>query len=168
MKPLILAALPLLAPLLSFLPAAALDIQPPTGWQRQFSLPPGISAQYISPERKDGFAPNLTVAEEDAGAEADRLRTTTDLLGRLEKNQVRLFPLFKVLRKEERKAGGVPGGLLVVSYAYGPLDIAAYQFVFRRGSKITTLVYSCLARDLGDRESEFVKSLGTLALTAGP
>jgi hypothetical protein len=167
MKPFSSAALILLAPLASLLPAAALEIKPPAGWQRQFNLPPGISQQYISPQHKDGFAPNLTIAEEDLGAEADRLRTASELLGRLEKNQVRLFPLFKVLRKGEHKAGEVPGGLLVASYAYGPLDVAAFQFVFRHGNKITTLVYSCLARDLGSRESEFTKSLATLALSSG-
>lgn len=70
--------------------------------------------------------------------------------------------MFKVLDKGERKIGPVAGGLLVFTYAYGALDLAAFEFITIYQDELTTLVYTCLAEDINSFKPEFEKSLGTL------
>lgn len=141
----------------------ALQISPPMGWQKQFNIPAGVLEQYVSPKSAAGFTPNLTIAEkpEDSTTAGKK---PLDLLAYMENAQARIFPMYKVVRKSPFQAGKVPGALLVITYAYGPLDVAAFQFVFANSGRLTTVVYSCLSRDLAGMSKEFEGSLASLSL----
>lgn len=140
----------------------SLEVQPPKSWQQQFNLPPGVLYQFIAPRPQDNFSPNLNISKAKAKVGDKDLKTPTEIGSFLEKTQVRIFPMFKVLEKKERKIDSQSGALVVISYAYGALDLSAFQFAFRRGDEIVTVVYTCLAKDLDGFRPEFEKSLATL------
>ncbi len=145
-------------------PLLALEIQPPFAWQQQFNLPPGVLYQFIAPQPQDNFSPNLNVSKSKAKAGDRELKTPAEIGIYIEKTQARLFPMFKVLEKKERKVASHSGVLVVISYAYGALDLSAFQFAFRNKDEIVSVVYTCLLKDLNRFRSELEKSLATLMM----
>ncbi len=143
-------------------PLFALEIQPPLVWQQQFNLPPGVLYQFIAPRPQDNFSPNLNISKSKAKIGDRELKAPLEIGNSMEKAQIRIFPMFKVLEKKERKVGAQSGVLVVISYAYGSLDLSAFQFAFRQRDEIVTVVYTCLAKDLVRFRPEFENSLATL------
>jgi hypothetical protein len=86
----------------------------------------------------------------------------------MERLQARVFPLFKVLEKKARKLGSSEGTLLIISYAFGAVDLAAFEFVYRIGDEMVNVVYTCLLNDLERLRPEFEKSLATLKVDEAP
>lgn len=141
----------------------SLEIVAPDGWRQQTQVPQGIVFQYISPARSANFSPNLNVSQKKLKPHlADSLKTATQLSEYMERIQARMFPMFKVLEKNDRKIGSIIGTVLIASYAFNEVDLAAFQFIFRTGADMVNVVYTCLLGDLDRLRPEFEKSLATL------
>lgn len=151
-----------LLPFAFFSAAYSLEIQPPNNWLKQERVPAGIFLQFISQERSSGFTPNMNISIKDLGDRADSLRTPIQLNEQMERIQARTFPLYKVTLREVRIVGSANGVLFVSQYAYGALDLAVLQFVFRHQGNMVNVVYTCLLKDLPRFRPEFEKSLSTL------
>jgi hypothetical protein len=148
--------------LLCALPALSVGITPPPGWQQQFNLPPGISGQYVSPERRGNFSPNLNLVSKPVDSSLAEVKSPATIAAYMVKTQERMFPMYKVLEKQTRKVGAVEGVLLIAGYAYGDLDLAVYQFAFRHNGVFVTTVFTCLRQDLEAMRPVFEKSLASL------
>jgi hypothetical protein len=146
----------------------SLEIIPPIKWQQQFNLPPGVVYQFIAPHPQNNFSSNLNVSKSKAKVGEKELKTFADIGNYLEKTQVRIFPMFKVLEKKERKYGLYSGIVVVISYAYGTLDLSAFQFAFRHGDDLVNVVYTCLNEELARMKPEFEKSVATLKMDDSP
>jgi hypothetical protein len=84
------------------------------------------------------------------------------LIAKVEGQQRRVFPMYKVLEKSTRIQAGKTGGMLVSSYAQGARDLACFQFFYLDGQDFTNVVYTCPLADFKRLRPEFEKSLSTL------
>ena len=156
--------LPLLLVNAFLLSANEIEITPPYNWQQQFRTAPGVALQYISPQTRQKFNANLVVTINTIPSEMKKDSSYKQLGKHITEKQIRLFPLYKVIENRKATYNKIKGNLVVVSYAYGELDIAAYQFVFIKDDTMYSVVYTCLLSDSQKNKGEFEKSLKTISL----
>lgn len=142
----------------------SLNLNSPSNWQEQYRTPANVLKQYIAPDRKNNFSPNLNITKGKLKAYEVQKITPKWLIKYIEKTQIRMFPMFKVIEKSHKTINKITGALVITSYAFGKLDLAAYQFTFMYESELYTVVYTCLLEDLKNMKSMFEESLSTLRL----
>ena len=120
----------------------------------------------MSPSKKDGFSPNLNISESPANIPQARLDSPAEIGLYLEKAQSLYFESFRTLEKVERQYSDRSGILVVTTYRFHSMDLAAFQYAFRYKNVIIALVYTCMLKDLPQFRPEFEKSLATFVVGA--
>ena len=140
----------------------ALTIKAPKNWEKLPNPPAGIILQYQSTVAHEGFYPNLNILRTKPDSVLLSLKSPMEFAARMQSTQERLFPMFKVLQKEERQIGLARGALLVFKHAHGPHDYVAFEFSCIYKGEQVSLVYTCLASQFDALRSEFEQSLASL------